>query len=340
MHIKKDVILTYTFCLFICCLLFIYSASAVHAAKEGMQLWYNSVMPALLPFFVCASILQNVGFPHFDKASQIFICFISGAPAAAKLIGSDSTNCTRAVAVLNTVSPMFVYAAFCCGMLKLPRLAVPIIAAQISSALIMLCILKPHFPQRRQQSISPLKLLSRGLTSSVPAMLGICAAMVFFMAVMAVVNETGLLMPFHRLISGVIGSDAADVLYVLFTGLLEMVSGAKAISRLNLSAQMTAALSAFIFSFGGVCIFAQSITLCSLSFRAYFSTKLLQASLSALLAYVFTLLSGNSQWVFNTIAPETLASNALSLLLTLGVSLAAMSLVIMLGAAARLRKRK
>lgn len=340
MHSKKISFLIYILCLFICCLLFVYSAAAVQAAREGVRLWYNSVMPALLPFFVCAYILQNLSFTPLEKASQIFLCLISGAPAGARLTGRESTDCTRTVAILNTVSPMFIYAAFCCEMINAPKLAVPIIAAQVLSALLMLRIFKPEMQRHCAQSGSLPMLLSKGLTGSVPAMLGICAAMVFFMAVMAVIGETGIFAPAKRLVELIFGKNAACILSALVTGMLEMVSGARAVSCLDLSPQMTAALAAFVFSFGGLCIFAQSITLCALSFKVYFSTKLMQAAIAAVFAYILALLMGGSKGVFNTISTQAVASNALSLLLTLGVSLAALSLVVMLGAAARLRKRR
>ena len=54
--LKKNIIPT-IFCIFTVCLV-IFSKSNLVAAKEGLFLWANNVVPALLPFFIATELLS------------------------------------------------------------------------------------------------------------------------------------------------------------------------------------------------------------------------------------------------------------------------------------------
>jgi nucleoside recognition membrane protein YjiH len=47
--------------LFIFCLL-LFSGTAVDAARDGLELWAGSVVPALLPFLIAAEAINSTGF--------------------------------------------------------------------------------------------------------------------------------------------------------------------------------------------------------------------------------------------------------------------------------------
>lgn len=169
-------LVTYSVCALCCCVLFLYSPAAVSWASAGFLIWRDSLLPALLPFFVCASVMQNAGVSgRLERASLIFLSLISGAPAGARLLSGYGEPDARSAAILNNVSPIFIYASFCSGMVGCPRLALYIIPAQFLSATIMLILFPIHIKSRPQASCpSPLRLLSNALQSSVSAMLNIC----------------------------------------------------------------------------------------------------------------------------------------------------------------------
>ena len=314
-------------CMLACCLLFLYSAEAVSAGVQGFYIWRDALLPALLPFFVCAYVMQNTGMPSkLETAALILLSLISGAPAGARLLSLHKDVDSRSVAILNNVSPMFIYASFCTGMLGNPTLSIPIIAAQFGSALIMLLIFPPKLasPHDPLPHTPPLKLLGQGITAGMSAMLNICGALIFFMALMAAMGQ---IIP---LPGGVAGA--------VLSGMLEMVSGCVELAKLSLPIRTVSAVSAFIFSFGGVCIFAQSLTFCELNPLIYFSTKLMQGCLAALIVWLTAPLFSSAQAVYNSISPTALASNTLSFLQVLGVSSVAMAAIMLIGAAARHRK--
>ena len=319
-------LVTYSVCALCCCVLFLYSPAAVSWASAGFLIWRDSLLPALLPFFVCASVMQNAGVSgRLERASLIFLSLISGAPAGARLLSGYGEPDARSAAILNNVSPIFIYASFCSGMVGCPRLALYILPAQFLSAAIMLVL----FPIRPQASFSsPLRLLSNALQSSVSAMLNICAALVFFSALMGGFGA--------MLGAGISGSLSGAVLY----GMLEMAGGSAALSKLGIGMRPLGTAAAFVFSFGGLCVYAQSLTFAPLPFLRYFSTKLMQGALSAAIAYIFLTLFPLPQPVYRSVTADTLLHNTLSIAAALGAMLMALSVVMMIGAAGRYKKAK
>ena len=148
-------LVTYSVCALCCCVLFLYSPAAVSRASAGFLIWRDSLLPALLPFFVCASVMQNAGVSgRLERASLIFLSLISGAPAGARLLSGYGEPDARSAAILNNVSPIFIYASFCSGMVGCPRLALYILPAQFLSAAIMLILFPIHIKSRPQASLS------------------------------------------------------------------------------------------------------------------------------------------------------------------------------------------
>ena len=314
-------------CMFFCCLLFLHSPSAVSAGIQGFYIWRDSLLPALLPFFVCSYVMQRLGLPSkLERVSLVLLALLSGAPAGARLMAAQQESDSRTAAILNTVSPMFIYASYCCGMLGAPHLALPVLTAHFAAAGAMLLLFPPKLAAVPSASADPssLKLMGEGIVQGMAAMLNICGALIFFMALMAAVRST-LPLP--------VGCAGA-----VFCGMLEMVSGCAELARLSLPYPALAAASAFLFSFGGVCIFAQSLTLCRLNAGVYFSTKLLQGGLAALIARLIAPLFPSAAPVYSGISGEALLSNALSFLQAAGVSVTAMAAVLLAGAAARHKK--
>ena len=158
--------------------------------------------------------------------------------------------------------------------------------------------------------------------------------MLFFMAFMALLQETGLLsllaMPFTKLLAK--ASLPEQLPSLLLTGMLEMVTGCKALGEAGLPLRQAAALAAFFFSFGGICILVQSLAFARIRLGPYLGRKLLQGCLSALLAYFLCpLFLPDAQAVFAPI-PSSLGQNALSALLVGGISLLGASCMLLLSA--------
>ena len=120
--------------LFICftILLIIFSGSNLEAAKKGINLWLNSVLPSLLPFFIATELLSytniiyyigrflnNIMRPLFNVPGEGAFAFlmgiISGYPTGAKIVSNlkennicTKTECERLIAFTNNSGPLFI----------------------------------------------------------------------------------------------------------------------------------------------------------------------------------------------------------------------------------------
>lgn len=337
----RKTIFIFALCALLCVLLALYSAAALAAAREGFYLWRDSVFPALLPFFVCAHIMQNCGAIRGRSRLALYgLSMVSGAPAGARLAGSLEGDATDTVAALNAVSPMFICGSFAAGMLGQPALAWPILLAQFLSAGFFLLLARddaqvPPLPPAAPPSF--LRLFSEAVGAGVTGLLTVAGAIMVFMALQALLVSTGLLGLLTAPLAALFArfGQPAELASVLFSGLLEMVQGCKELASAGLSLRMTAALGAFFFSFGGICILAQSLAFAKLRVGRYLWRKLLQGCLAGVIAYLLTpLFLPDAQAVFSSLPPEALAQNAFSAALIAGISFASAGAVLLLAAVA------
>ena len=100
----RSLILPGFICLFILFLL-VFSKNNLIAAKSGLSLWANSVLPSLLPFFIatellgytnivplCGKLLNKLMRPIFnvpgEGAFALLMGIISGYPVGAKIVAN------------------------------------------------------------------------------------------------------------------------------------------------------------------------------------------------------------------------------------------------------------
>ena len=138
-----------------------YPKDAFDSAMTGLQLWWNVVFPALLPFFILSEILMGLGAVHFigvvleplmrplfnvpgAGAFAMSMGLASGYPMDAVITARFRQNrlCTsieaeRLLSFTNTADPLFMFGAVAVGMFGRPDLgAVIALAHYISSVLV------------------------------------------------------------------------------------------------------------------------------------------------------------------------------------------------------------
>ncbi|KYZ77346.1 sporulation integral membrane protein YlbJ [Anaerosporomusa subterranea] len=134
---------------------------AFDSAMTGLQLWWNVVFPALLPFFILSEILMGLGAVHFigvileplmrplfnvpgAGAFAMSMGLASGYPMDAVITARFRQNrlCTaieaeRLLSFTNTADPLFMFGAVAVGMFGRPDLgAIIALAHYISSVLV------------------------------------------------------------------------------------------------------------------------------------------------------------------------------------------------------------
>lgn len=127
----KELILPFVLIIFTGCLV-IFSKSNLSAAKSGLVLWANSIVPSLFPFFVATELLSHTNFTYYlgrilnrfmkpifnvrGEGSFAFIMgIISGYPIGAKIAANFRENnicskeeCERLLSFTNNSGPLFI----------------------------------------------------------------------------------------------------------------------------------------------------------------------------------------------------------------------------------------
>lgn len=138
-----------------------YPEECYQAAVDGVDTWINIVLPALLPFFIGAELLIDLGVinligimlepvirPLFKTPGASAFVFImsmaSGYPVGVKLVCNLRENrmCTRAegqrmLAFCSTSGPLFIIGAVAIGMLGNPPAGVIMAASHYLSAIML-----------------------------------------------------------------------------------------------------------------------------------------------------------------------------------------------------------
>ena len=203
----------------------------------------------------------------------------------------------------------------------------------------------PAHIEAREEKANAGVLFAASVTEAAASLISICGMIVFFSVLMRMLEITGLLSiiawPLKQLILLLNGpGHAAEV---MICAAVEAATGASRIADAALSLREATALAAFAFSFGGLCIMAQSMIFMRIDIKKYLICKLAQGILAALIAYLlFPFCCNGMQSV--TAEPEimeTLGQNSLSALAILACSMAAMGAVMLICAAkARLERLK
>ncbi len=158
----------------------IYPEPSFKAADRGLTVWWEIVLPALLPFFIAAELLMGMGVVHFmgvltepmmrpifnvpGTGSFTFAMGIaSGYPLGAALSArlkddglATRTEAERLMCFCNTSDPLFMTGAVAVGMFKRADLAGIIIGAHYLSAITVGVLLR--FWRRRETPSRPIQV--------------------------------------------------------------------------------------------------------------------------------------------------------------------------------------
>lgn len=149
-----------------------YPKDAFDSAVMGLNLWWNVVFPALLPFFILSEILMGFGVVHFIGvlleplmrplfnvpgvgAFAMSMGLASGYPMDAVITCKFRKNnmCSaveaeRLLSFTNTADPLFMFGAVAVGMFGMPELGATIALAHYISSFLVGIIFRFHGRKR------------------------------------------------------------------------------------------------------------------------------------------------------------------------------------------------
>jgi sporulation integral membrane protein YlbJ len=150
---------------------------AFQASLDGLKVWWNIVLPALLPFFVAAEVLMGLGVVHFLGAllepvmKPIFrvpgvgafalaMGLASGYPIGAKITGElrrdnlcSQVEAERLISISNTADPLFMVGAVAVGMFGMPQLGIAIAGSHYLASLLLGLLMRYHGTEDTQPSV-------------------------------------------------------------------------------------------------------------------------------------------------------------------------------------------
>lgn len=302
--------------MFIFFLYFILNPSeAFIASADGILLWFEHILPTLLPFSILSGILLS---SHFFEALQRFldrhhistgpilpaewfviVCgFFFGFPIGSKLSADlrekgflTQNRAQLLCSFANNMSPVFISVFVCENMQKRPDLVIPYYLILYGPALCLLLILlirdstKKGAAREQIREISEKKAASRfqidiqiidtDILNSFLALIKLCGYIVLFSLVVNMVSRLSFLPTPLRLMT---------------IGLCEVTNGIAALSAAGCPWQLCFVFTVLFLALGGISGIAQTgsmIQKAQLSLGKYLKVRFLLLGISTLLATMY-----------------------------------------------------
>lgn len=301
--------------------LLLYPIESAEAARDGLTLCYNVIIPSLFPFFVLSSLIVELGLaeymgrvlerfmrPLFNVsgacASAVVLGFVGGYPVGAKTAislyqsGACSKNeAERLLAFCNNSGPAFILGVVGAGVFASSKVGVLL---YLTHMLASVCIgmlfrfYRADGSQRKETRVRrsfQTKRLSAALTGSVSgsflSILNICAFVVFFTVIIRLLFRSGVMNAAAMGLGALFAPFGFSAQWAqwLLTGLIELSSGVTAMAGSGALAGRLS-MAAFMLGWAGVSVHCQVLSFLGdsgLSPRTYLLGKILHGGLSALL---------------------------------------------------------
>ena len=290
------------FFLFVGAMLLLFPAESLSAARDGLSLCFQSVLPSLFPFFVLSSLfvqssapellsraLAGFMFPLFGVggagASALILGLLGGYPAGAQTIASlyahgsvTKQEAEQLLAFCNNSGPGFFLGVCGASVFASTRAGLYLYLVHVLSALLVgLLLRRRHLsPSRcasreRTPSAGFLETFPLAVQSSFAAVWNVCGFVILFMVFLRLLSQFSIFQALSPL--------ARAALF----GWIEMTNGVTALPRTREGFVLCAA----IMNWGGLSVLAQTRAVLSgksLSMRRCVLGKALQSALGIPLA--------------------------------------------------------
>ncbi|MBO5340683.1 MAG: sporulation protein [Oscillospiraceae bacterium] len=293
------------------------------AARQGLTLCANVIIPSLFPFFVLSSLVVELGLARYlgralerfmaplfrvggVGASALVLGFVGGYPVGARTaIGlyekglCSKTETERLLAFCNNSGPAFILGVVGAGVFGSSAIGLLLYLTHMAASLcvgllfrfygrsepIRSCTCSPRFQTVRFSSA-----FTQSITNAVSSVLNICAFVVLFTVLIRLLFLCGIMNLLAQLTTAALSPLGFDRLRAqqLLTGLLEMSSGVSSLSGSGPMAEQIP-MAAFMLGWAGLSVHCQVLSFIAdsdLRVDTYFVGKLLHGTLSALFTYL------------------------------------------------------
>lgn len=304
--------------------LILHPTQMIAAAKDGLLMWFNQVLPTLLPFVVGANLLAGLGFIHFMGALMapvmvpvfkvpgvgafaLLTGFCSGYPMGAKAVAHlretrqiSRGEAQRLMAFTNNAGPLFVVGFVGAGLLGSVHLGFLLLASHISAAIIVGLLVRVIFSDDEvsgskggvRQAFLEFREFRAANNQGFGSVLGVSVKN----AMDSMVLIGGFIVLFCVVIEvfeviGVFRQDG-DLLTGFAAGLLEVANGAKMIAGGGPPNAQALAVISGVISFGGFSVHGQTAHFLrgtDVKFAPYLGAKAVQGVISGAICLLVAL---------------------------------------------------
>lgn len=309
--------------------LLLWPEQAVAAARDGLRLCGNVIVPSLFPFFVLSSLVVELGLSRylgrlFQRfmvplfrvngvcASALALGFVGGYPVGARTAIAlyRSGQCTkteteRLLAFCNNSGPAFIFGVVGAGIFRSGPVGLLLYLTHVAASLavgLLFRFYKPHdgpaSPRGRGsiqfQTGNAGAAFTRSVTGALSGILNICAFVICFTVILRLLTLCGALDLAAEVLAFLFRPLGLDRIWArrLLTGVVELSSGVTALSGGAISGRLS--MAAFMLGWAGLSVHCQVLAFLGdsgLSMGTYLSGKLLHGILSAaLLRFLIPLL--------------------------------------------------
>lgn len=322
--------------------LVLHPTESVAAAKSGVELSMNVILPSLFPFFVLSTLCIRLnllsGLNHLLGKLMQPLFHLSGSCSGAYLLGIvggypvgartaiglyESGQCSKAEAermlsFCNNSGPAFILGVVGAGVFSSSKVGLWLYGAHVAASILVGILFRNHgyhgvtprsAAQSTSEQVSFYAAFPEAVKSAFSATLNICAFVIFFTVVIRLLFLSGIL----KFLAGSLAyllqdhSVSSELIEALLSGIIEMTSGVWSLrdAASNLGSRMC--MAAFILGWAGLSVHCQVLSFIGssgLSTKTYFFGKLLHGILSGGIILVLSKLLGWDAPVSQYLASE------------------------------------
>lgn len=324
-------------------LLLYYPGQSMTAAKNGIYICTEFIIPSLFPFFVLSSLVIATGLAaRFSKwigwllspalglehngIAALILGLIGGYPVGARTLaelthrGECSNQDARRISLFcNNCGPAFLIGATGVGLFGKRETGYLLLGTNLLSALLIGGFLHLFTKRTYSGATLPCKKITHPslfaalpdcISTSFSSTLGVCAYVILFSVIVALLDCSGIFTHTASFLSVLFPIPyAEDLFHSLLTGFLEISTGIASLKSSSCS-PFALPIAAFILSWGGFSVHCQSLPFlkeANVPFLPYLIAKFTQGILSALLIAVAVTLFPSSSAVM---APTSILSRS------------------------------
>ncbi len=313
-----------TFLIIFNIVVFKFPKEIIESSITGLNIWYKSLVPSLLPFIFVNNLARDTGVFHFlgnivcaplsktlkisnISAISYISALFSGYPIGSKLASDNFENGyitkeeARKVAFFTNIpSPLFTIGTVGVTLFNNKTLGLYLLAIQIASSFLLgLLISKGSISNSTPRNLPYIykpfnQVLSSCITNTISTITIIGVYVVLLSVLIKFFTILGLLQLFSTILCAILTPIGLEEVLAngIVIGFFEMTSGLVYISQQNTIDILNVSISSFILAFGGLSINSQCISFLD-KIGMTFSSFLLSKFIQGVIAFTITILTFN-----------------------------------------------